>query len=71
MRKPECSAGIGDLKNLVAQRLREQNARVSDRAALRWTPVRAVVSLLGALLFAWAFLHLILALVFPRAATLH
>lgn len=71
MQEPECSAGIGDLKGLVAQRMRERNASVSDRAAFRWTPILAIVSLLGALLFAWAFLRLILALVFPRAATLH
>ena len=71
MQEQEYSAGIGDLKNLAGQRSREGNAQKPDRVVSRWTPARAIASLLGALLFAWGFIHLILVLVFPRASPLH
>ena len=62
--------GIRDLKGLIAQQ-HEHDTRTLGRPLFHWTPVRAIASLLGALLFAWGFLHLILVLVFPRAPTLH
>ncbi|MGF6604795.1 hypothetical protein P3T23_009551 [Paraburkholderia sp. GAS448] len=71
MQEQEYSAGIGDLKSLVGQRSREGDAQVADRVAFQWTPLRAIAGLSGALLLAWAFLHVILVLVFPRAVTLH
>ncbi|MCI0150804.1 hypothetical protein KNO81_33595 [Paraburkholderia sediminicola] len=52
MQELEHSAGIGDLKRLVGQRSREDNARMPDRVESRWTPAGAIATLLGALLFA-------------------
>lgn len=71
MQDNECSAGTGDLKRFVAKRQGRHNAGVSDRAAFRWTLLWVIASVPCTLLFAWVFLHVILTLVFPRAANLH
>lgn len=50
------------------RRIRERGERAPRHWVPRWTPSVALAALAGALFFAWAFLHILLILIFPHAS---
>ncbi|QCP54512.1 hypothetical protein FAZ95_37120 [Trinickia violacea] len=58
MNMEEPGAPSGDLKRIV------RHASTSRLLALRWTPRVALVSLIGAVIFAWTFVRVIIFFVF-------
>jgi hypothetical protein len=65
------SAGIGDVKQLMGQRLRRPVEPGSRKIRLHGTPLTAIAALIASILFAWVFLHAILTHVFSAGSVRH
>ncbi|MFL9998589.1 hypothetical protein PQR34_45505 [Paraburkholderia sediminicola] len=66
MNKPECMAGIGDLKRMIRQRSRDQAEKKS-----RWIPFAVIAAVVVSVLLTWAFLNAILTDVFRAGLGRH
>ena len=71
MNRYEDAAGLRNAKRLARQQVRRNSAKVPLRIRLRWTSIAALAATIFAMFFAWAFLHAILACLFPAAPVRH